>query len=91
MPGSLIIETMAQAAILLYCSTTNFQVNDRETANYFLGSVKAHFAKPVAPGDQLKIHAVLTKSLSNGLYVEVQAYVEEEKVSESEMVCMIQK
>lgn len=91
MPGSLIIETMAQTAILLYYSTSNFQVNDTEVVNYFLGSVKAHFSKPVVPGDQLRIDAVLTKLLSNGLYIEVKAYVGEEKVSESDLVCMIQK
>lgn len=91
MPGSLIIETMAQTAMLLYYSTSNFQVNDTELVNYFLGSVKAHFSKPVVPGDQLKIDAVLTKLLSNGLYIEVKAYVGEEKVSESDLVCMIQK
>jgi len=91
MPGSLIIETMAQTAILLYYSTTNFQVNNADATNYFLGSVKAHFSKPVVPGDQLKIDAVLTKLLSKGLYIEVKAYVGDEKVSESDLVCMIQK
>ena len=89
MPGSLIIEAMAQAGILLYYSIGNFQ--DNNLANYYLGSVKAHFFKPVIPGDQLKIEAVLTKILSNGMYIEVKAFVDKEKVSESDLVCMIQK
>ena len=89
MPGSLIIETMAQAGLLLYFSVENFQVNT--LANYFLGSVKAHFLKPVIPGDQLKVEAVLTKLLSNGMYIEVKAFVDNDKVSESDLVCIIQK
>jgi 3-hydroxyacyl-[acyl-carrier-protein] dehydratase len=89
MPGSLIIETMAQAGILLYYSIGNFKVDN--LANFYLGSVKAHFFKPVIPGDQLKIDAVLTKSLSNGMYMEVKAFVGNDKVSESDMVCIIQK
>jgi 3-hydroxyacyl-[acyl-carrier-protein] dehydratase len=89
MPGSLIIEAMAQAGILLYYSMGNFQLNN--LANFYLGSVKAHFFKPVIPGDQLKIEAILTKMLSNGMYIEVKAFVGKDKVSESDLICMIQK
>ena len=89
MPGALIIESMAQTAILLYYSTKNFEVDS--TVNFFLGSVKAHFSGPVVPGDRLKLEAVLVKALSNGLYVEVRAYVGNVEVSKSELVCIIQK
>ena len=87
MPGALIIETMAQTAILLYSSINNFQI--KESVNYYLGSVKASFSKPVVPGDQLIIEATMGKLLSKGFYVEVKAFVKEEQVAESELICMI--
>jgi 3-hydroxyacyl-[acyl-carrier-protein] dehydratase len=87
MPGALIIEIMAQAAILLYSSINNFQI--KESVNYYLGSVKASFLKPVVPGDQLIIEATMGKLLSKGFYVEVKAFVKEEKVAESELICMV--
>lgn len=89
MPGTFIIEAMAQASILLYYSSGDFPINN--FANFFLASVKARFLKPVVPGDQLKIEVVSTKLLSNGMFVEVKSYVGEDKVSDSELICMIQK
>ncbi len=90
MPGVLIIETMAQGAILLFCSINNFQIS--ETArNYYLGSVKASFFKAVIPGDQLIIQANMVKLMTKGFFVEVKAFVKEEKVAEAELICMVEK
>jgi len=88
-PGSLIIEAMAQTAILLYSSINN--AKSGQSAKYYLGSVKAHFSKPVVPGDQLRIEAVMVKAMPNGLFVETKAFVMEDKVAESELICMISK
>jgi len=38
------------------------------------------------PGDQLKIKAVIVKSLPNGAYVSAEAFVDDKKVSESDLI-----
>ena len=55
MPGTLIVEAMAQASIILYHSKYKDELKKRP--NYYLGSVKARFKNPVNPGDQLRIEA----------------------------------
>ena len=89
LPGSLIIEGMAQTAILLYCSRKDFNAN--QLPNYYLGSVKAHFFKPVLPGDQIKMEAIMVKLMPKGLYIEVKVFVKKEKVAEADLVCMVEK
>lgn len=85
MPGVAIIEAMAQTAIILFAAGKEEPMNNR----YFLGSVKARFHHPVVPGDCLKIRAVNVKSLPNGAYVSAEAYVEDKKVSEAELVFIV--
>jgi len=82
MPGALIIEAMAQTAIVLFASKTN----NEEKSFYYFGSVKARFLHPVVPGDQLKIKVVKVKSLPTGAFVEAEASVDDKKVSEAELV-----
>ena len=85
MPGVAIIEAMAQTAIILFAAGQEETMNNR----YFLGSVKARFHHPVVPGDCLKIRAVNVKSLPNGAYVSAEAFVENKKVSEAELVFIV--
>lgn len=85
MPGVAIIEAMAQTAIILFAAGKEDAANNR----YFLGSVKARFHHPVVPGDSLKIRAVNVKSLPNGAYVSAEAFVEDRKVSEAELVFIV--
>ncbi len=85
MPGVAIIEAMAQTSIILFASGEE-KVEGVKKPIYFLGSVKARFFHPVMPGDQLKIKAVNVKSLPNGAYVSAEAFVEDKKVSEAELV-----
>jgi len=59
---------------------------DKKNPIYFLGSVKARFLHPVVPGDQLKIKAVNVKSLPNGAFVSAEAFVDDKKVAEAELV-----
>ena len=84
MPGAAIIEAMAQASIVLF-ATGKVDENDKIPIYYF-GSVKARFYHPVVPGDQLKIKVVNIKSLPNGAYVSGEAFVDDKKVSEAELV-----
>jgi 3-hydroxyacyl-[acyl-carrier-protein] dehydratase len=83
MPGVAIIEAMAQTSIILFAAG-----KEEISANalYFLGSVKARFFHPVVPGDSLKIRAINVKSLPQGAYVSAEAFVEEKKIAEAELV-----
>jgi 3-hydroxyacyl-[acyl-carrier-protein] dehydratase len=83
-PGALIIEAMAQSAIILFAAGRG-EKRDRNPLYYF-GSVKARFLDPVVPGDQLKITVVNVKSLPSGAYVSAEASVDGKKVSEADLV-----
>jgi len=87
MPGALIIEAMTQAAILLYASINDF--NLKRDVKYYLGSVKANFTKPIIPGDQLRIEAVMVKSMPKAMCVETKAFILEEKAADAELICVI--
>jgi len=85
MPGALIIEAMAQTAIILFASNKKKEEVDKKPIYYF-GSVKARFLHPAVPGDQLKIKVENVKSLPNGAYVSGNAFVEDKKIAEAELV-----
>ena len=85
MPGALIIEAMAQTAIILFASSRKNDGDDRKPLYYF-GSVKARFLHPAVPGDQLKIKVENVKSLPTGAYVSGEAFVDDKKITEAELV-----
>jgi len=79
MPGALMIEAMAQAALILYRQ----EFNDNKLL--FLISVKARFFEPVFPGDQLRIEATPIKILSKMSLIQTMAFVNDKKVIEAEL------
>ncbi len=85
MPGAAIIEAMAQASIILFASEKVANKEEKKPLYYF-GSVKARFFHPVVPGDQLIIKVVNVKKLPTSAYVSGEAFVEDKKVSEAELV-----
>jgi 3-hydroxyacyl-[acyl-carrier-protein] dehydratase len=85
MPGALIIEAMAQASIVLFATSGKKESNDKMPLYYF-GSVKARFLYPVVPGDQLKIRVEGVKTLPSGAYVSGEAFVDDKKVAEADLV-----
>jgi 3-hydroxyacyl-[acyl-carrier-protein] dehydratase len=85
MPGALILEAMAQTAIILFAAGKEKQDQEKKPLYYF-GSVKARFLHPAVPGDQLKIKVENIKSLPNGAYVSGEAFVDDKKVTEAELV-----
>ncbi len=85
MPGALIIEAMAQTAIILF-ATNRKNENAAKKHLYYFGSVKARFLRPAVPGDQLKIKVVNVKSLPNVAYVSGEAFVDDKKITEAELV-----
>jgi len=84
-PGAAIIEAMAQTAIVLFAASKEKTMEGKQPLYYF-GSVKARFLNPVVPGDQIKITVTNVKSLPNGSYVSAEAFVEDRKISEADLV-----
>jgi len=85
MPGVAIIEAMAQTAIVLFAAGKEGESGGKKPIYYF-GSVKARFFHPVVPGDQIRIKVVNVKTLPAGAYVSGEAFVEDRKISEAELV-----
>lgn len=77
MPGALLIEAMAQAALLLAVHSDFAMGTD---AALVMGSVKARFRKPVLPGEQLLISAEIDKMISRGAVISAAATVAETAV-----------
>lgn len=85
MPGALILEAMAQTAIILFAANKE-SVVDGEKPMYYFGSVKARFLHPAVPGDQMKIRVENVKSLPNSAFVSAEAFVDNKKITEAELV-----
>ncbi len=85
MPGALILEGMAQTAIILFATGEKSGSGDRKPM-YFFGSVKARFLNPAVPGDQLRISVENVKSLPTGAYVSGEAFAGDKKIAEAELV-----
>ena len=58
---------------------------------YYFGSVKARFFHPVVPGDQIKIKVVNIKTLPTTAYVSSEAFVDDRKIAEAELVFSVGK
>lgn len=84
-PGAAIIEAMAQTAIVLFAIESKKTTESKQLLYYF-GSVKARFLNPVVPGDQIKITVTNIKSLPNGSYVSAEAFVDDRKIAEADLV-----
>ncbi len=86
MPGALIIEGMAQAAIILFALSGKSETTTGKPPLYYFGSVKARFLSPAVPGDQLVIKVASVKTLPTGAFVSGEALVEGRKVAEADLV-----
>jgi 3-hydroxyacyl-[acyl-carrier-protein] dehydratase len=86
MPGTAIIEAMAQAVIIIVASNGGKKQSNKQKALYYLGSVKIRFYKPVYPGDQVVIKANIDKLLEKGGYATAKVLVDEELVAEGHIV-----
>jgi 3-hydroxyacyl-[acyl-carrier-protein] dehydratase len=85
MPGALIIEAMAQTAIILFAAGKEVASENVKQVYYF-GSCKARFFHPVVPGDQLKIKVINVKYLPTAAYVSGEAFVSDKRVAEADLV-----
>jgi 3-hydroxyacyl-[acyl-carrier-protein] dehydratase len=85
MPGALILEAMAQTAIILF-ATGGKNGSDNKNPLYFFGSVKARFLHPAVPGDQMKIRVENVKTLPTTVFVSGEVFVDDKKIAEAELV-----
>jgi 3-hydroxyacyl-[acyl-carrier-protein] dehydratase len=85
MPGVLIIEAMAQCAGILTFVTEGV-VPEPDDRFYFVGIDKARFRKPVEPGDQLILNAVLVRLLKGIWKFDATATVDGREVASAEMM-----
>ena len=87
MPGVLILEAMAQAAGILTFVTANVYP-DESVRFYFAGIDKARFRRPVVPGDQVKLSAVLERRIRTIWKYSTSATVDGTEVASAEMMVM---
>ena len=86
MPGVLQLEAMAQAAGVLIVRWNNWVPKPA----FFMSADKVKFRKPVRPGDQLEIHAKLTKVRSGKIAIaEVSCSVDGQVVSSADLMITI--
>jgi len=83
MPGALILEAMAQTAIIFFSLPSAHFENKRK--QFLFGTVKAKFLRPVVPGDILKIEITPIKVISSGGMVNAVATVDNELVAKAEL------
>lgn len=82
MPGALIIEAMAQAAIVLF-----YGGKKTKPKQYLVGSAKVRFVQTVVPGDQLKLEVNMIRVIpEGGTMVRGKAFVDDKLVTEAELV-----
>lgn len=88
MPGVLIVEAMAQVTGLL-----GFRTMDEEPQNdklYVLaGMDKVKFKKQVVPGDQLVMHAEISRQKGRMWIFKTEAFVDGKLVATAEIKCAI--
>ena len=88
MPGTSIIEAMAQASTFLVYEPEKKE----QKLNFFLGVVKdARFFKTVLPGDELKIISEAVRVTEDNVYAKVKATVKDETISTGEFVFVRRK
>ena len=87
MPGVLILEELAQSSAVLAFS----EEKDEVSLYYFAWIDGARFKKPVVPGDQLILNALVERYKSGIWKFKAFATVNEEIVCEAELLCALRK
>lgn len=84
MPGTLLLEGMAQTAGLLVEPSPN----DGRAHGFLVGVDRARFRRQVVPGDQVVYRAKLLKARRDLYRVEAEARVDDERVAEATISLM---
>jgi len=89
MPGVLIIEAMAQTALILYSIVKPDIAHTHP--DYYLGKVKADFLSPDLPGDHMIIEVTCIKITDNAGVVDSLARVGDKIVAKASLIFGIRK
>jgi 3-hydroxyacyl-[acyl-carrier-protein] dehydratase len=84
MPGTLVLEAMAQAAAFLMPAD-----GDSPTLGYLVGVEAAKFRRKVVPGDQLRLEATRMRARRGLLQAEVTASVDGELVASATLSLLV--
>jgi 3-hydroxyacyl-[acyl-carrier-protein] dehydratase len=87
MPGVLILEAFAQAAILAMLAEDEPRTDQ---IYYYVGIDDARFKKPVVPGDQLELEVTFDRAMRGIGKFNCTARVGGEVVAEATILCTIQ-
>ncbi|HNU12486.1 MAG TPA: 3-hydroxyacyl-ACP dehydratase FabZ [Rubrivivax sp.] len=90
MPGVLILEALAQSAALLSFESAGQDLEENMVV-YFVGIDGARFKRPVEPGDQLMLEAVLDRARAGMYKYKVRAFVDGEVAAEAEIMCTMRQ
>ena len=91
MPGVLILEALAQAAAILSFKTLDTKPDDK-SVYYFVGIDGARFKRPVMPGDQLHLHAVMDGPVRRGMWkFSAEAKVDGLVVTAASLMCTVRR
>jgi 3-hydroxyacyl-[acyl-carrier-protein] dehydratase len=82
MPGTVMVEALAQCGLLLFRAGTPEQHPDKV---FLLGAADARFLKPVTPGDQLVFEVEAEKVISTAAIVRGVALVDGEPVARAKL------
>jgi len=88
MPGVLILEGFAQAAVVLMLAADADAPENQ--VYYYLGIDNARFKKPVVPGDQLELEVTFDRAMRGIGKFSCTARVDGEVVAEASIMCTIQ-
>lgn len=88
-PETLLIEAAAQAALVLYHISKNF--NNTKNLKYSLGKIRIKFESLVVPPDQLKILSKANKLLDYGGYSEIKIFTDIKLVGNLELIYAVKQ
>ncbi len=90
MPGVLMLEALAQSAAILSFESADAEPGD-DTVVYFAGIDNARFKRPVGPGDQLILEAVLDRAKAGIYRFNTKATVDGALAVEAVLMCTMRK
>ncbi|WP_410519364.1 3-hydroxyacyl-ACP dehydratase FabZ [Anaplasma bovis] len=88
MPGVLIVEAMAQASMICAVYEPDSQDADKKSV-FFMAIDSARFRKVVTPGNTLVLKSRVIHRRGNSCRFECTAHVEDELVSEAQILAMV--
>jgi 3-hydroxyacyl-[acyl-carrier-protein] dehydratase len=87
MPGVLIVEAMAQTGALLMSKTLDVAVEGKVIMFMSIDGVR--FRKPARPGDQLRMHVVVTRARGDAFKFRGETYIDGKLAAEAEFMAMV--